>query len=93
MRGVELADRGPGRVEADIIWEDEPAEPGVDEDPAAAARGDSAETGDSPARWRTAEGVAGGQPRNAAARPDPSRPIGTRTGARRGTRPQRGPGD
>ncbi len=47
--GVELADRGPGRVEADIIWEDELVEPAVGRGSAAVARDDSPESGFGPA--------------------------------------------
>jgi hypothetical protein len=45
---VELANRGPGRVEADIIWEDELAEPAVERGSAFMAPGDSPEASSSP---------------------------------------------
>ena len=43
--GVELADRGPGRIEAEIIWDDEPAEPAVGRGAAVATPGGPHESG------------------------------------------------
>ena len=67
--GVELADRGAGRVEADIIWEDEPAEPAKEQGTAAVVR-----RGDSP--------EAGGEPVARAAEPATPRKSRPKTGAR-----------
>ncbi len=102
--GVELADRRPDRVEADIIWEDEPAEPAVERGSAGAVEGDSAEATDIPTRTanpatprrgrsKPAEGTPVRTPRaesdrNAARATEPSRPGRAGSSRRPAARPR-----